>query len=974
MLQLKGITKDYKVADTKVRALKGIDLAFRTSEFVSILGPSGCGKTTMLNIIGGLDKYTEGDLKIAGRSTKEFKDRDWDVYRNHRVGFIFQSYNLIPHQTVLGNVELALTIAGIDKAERTRRAKQALDKVGLTEQYNKRPNQLSGGQSQRVAIARALVNDPEILLADEPTGALDTTTSVQIMDLIKEIAKEKLVIMVTHNPELAEQYSTRIIKLLDGELISDSNSYSLEQEELDAKEALQKAAEIKAAEEKATGKKVKKEKAKMSFFTSFRLSLQNLFTKKARTIMTSIAGSIGIVGVSLVLAMSYGVTSYINNMQEDMLSGNPITISQTSLDLNSLMDDSTWKQQADSIDIVDGYVNVYGMIESLMKSASSMDNLLVQNEISAEYIQFLNEIPKEYLSLLFYNYGIDVSNNIYTDFKVDKDSATQNISLSALESTYTAVLGETEYSQFSQYISSLSAVFRQQPSADDYILSQYDLVSGEISKEKNQVMIVLNSDSELSDILLARLGYYTQEEFLNLTYRAAMNSDLEGSDKAAELYDDELYKSKERFSYDDLLGKTFTYYPNDTVYAETESSEFKTVYVNDVEVSGLFPKNVFNPFEYQYDSATFSAEQKKIDSVDMEVVGILVPKDGLMFGSLSSGFYYTDALAQHILDSNKDSKIVDYVKSGENLLASSGSITSATALDISVATETLTPQMLMALQMKGVDTTKEKMTFAIRNAGVTYEMSYDYNGELKPKKLFFVGSSSSLSMFSDLFSSMTETTIPAMYTLSLNNLGGNSIPSSISIYPVDFDQKDKVLSYLDKWNSNETLTIGGVAITADNRENITYSDPLSLVIQIIGTLINVITFALIGFTALSLVVSCVMIAIITYVSVVERVKEIGVIRSLGGRKKDVSSLFNAETFIIGLVSGLIGIGVTYLLSAIVNIIVNVFSGGMVAAIAVLPWNYALIMVGVSILLTLISGFFPSRSAAKKDPVVALRTE
>ncbi len=429
MLRLEKIIKDYKVADSYVHALKGIDLAFRSNEFVSILGPSGCGKTTLLNIIGGLDKYSSGDLFINGISTRNFKDKDWDVYRNHRIGFIFQSYNLIPHQTILGNVELALTIAGLSKEERTARAKRAIDRVGLAGQYSKKPNQLSGGQCQRVAIARALVNEPEILLADEPTGALDTQTSIQIMELIQEISKEKLVIMVTHNPDLAKQYSTRIVRLLDGQLISDSNPYTLEEECQEV---------VTSKEEKVENKK---ERAKMSFWTAFKLSLKNLFTKKARTALICIAGSIGIIGVSSVLAVSSGVQGYITSMQDDMLSGNPVQISETAYDLSAMMSGMGMTEKLDSLEIIDGKINVNSIMKHLISQGQAMDKMQISNNITQDYIDYVYTIDKAYAAAITLDYGIDVTNNIYTDFQVNyRDPKKDTISVSAIKEIYTSVL------------------------------------------------------------------------------------------------------------------------------------------------------------------------------------------------------------------------------------------------------------------------------------------------------------------------------------------------------------------------------------------------------------------------------------------------------------------------------------------------------------------------------------------------------
>ena len=510
MLALKKIRKNYLTASETVQALKGIDLFFRDHEFVSILGPSGCGKTTLLNIIGGLDHYTSGDLVINGKSTKSYRDKDWDVYRNHRIGFIFQSYNLIPHQTVLGNVELALTIAGIGKSERIQRAKAALDKVGLSGQYYKKPNQLSGGQCQRVAIARALVNDPEILLADEPTGALDSVTSVQIMDLIREISKERLVIMVTHNPELAKLYSTRIINLRDGLVISDSDPMT--KREI-AEEAKAEAQAIKASRRQKR-KKGAKESAKMSFFTAFRLSARNLISKKGRTTMVGIAGSIGIIGIAMVLAFSAGIKGYVASMQDDMLSGNPITITETAYDLDAL---TGMMDTNDKIDFVKEAEKVYinSLIEYFAKMNSSINSMLIKNDINENYINYLKAMPKEYYAAMMLGYGIDMSNNIFTDFKEERSGESENISITALTNIYTSILGKTEFADLAGYATSIIPSFAEAPNNTDYISSQYQ-VHGEIADDKNEIMIVLDSRSRLTDLLLARLGYYTQEEFLNI--------------------------------------------------------------------------------------------------------------------------------------------------------------------------------------------------------------------------------------------------------------------------------------------------------------------------------------------------------------------------------------------------------------------------------------------------------------------------
>ena len=932
MLRLTDVRKDYKVADMTVHALKGVSLSFRQSEFVSILGPSGCGKTTLLNIIGGLDRYTSGDVAISGVSTKQFRDRDWDVFRNHRIGFIFQSYNLIPHQTVLGNVELALTIGGVSKAERTERAKAALDRVGLSGQYNKKPNQLSGGQCQRVAIARALVNEPEILLADEPTGALDTTTSVQIMDLIKEISREKLVIMVTHNPELAEKYSTRIIRLLDGEVVGDSMPYAPEDEIAEC-ENLKKLAEKKAEEEAEklaaeTAQKqqkcrkkadTSKEKAKMSAFTSFRLSAQNLMTKKGRSILTSIAGAIGIIGVSLVLALSYGIRTYINTMQNDMLSGNPITISQNTFDMSAIMGSMTPEQKKKMIR-ENGYVNVNSMVDTLVGYSKTADSLMVKNDITQEYVDYVSALPEEDVAAVYLDYGLDIGNNIYTDFRETQDGEAKTMSVSSIRNIYISVLEQTIFDKYSSYVSSLVDDFRQMPAGKDYILEQYEILDGHIPEKENEIMIVLNDSTALSDVLLAQLGYYSQDEFLHLVYKSAKNSDAHYNvDDMQEYYGNDNL-NREKFSYEDLK-KTFTYYPNDAVYKRLPNRKGPSLTSDGTEVD-------YAMFSYANDAKDVD---KSKGSIELEVVGIIAPKEGISYGCMKDGFYYTEALSRRIINDNRNSEIAEF-------------IAEESAKDKAERLANVSDNNLVSFGMYGV----------------VYSYDYLYRGERSTPKIGFVGESSLLTAKSKMF------------TLSLNNVGGTDLASGISIYPKNLDRKANVLKYLDAWNGDDPVTVNGNVIEKADRNKIIYTDNLSLIMDMIGEFVNIVTIALVSFTALSLVVSSVMIGIITYVSVVERTKEIGVIRSLGGRKRDVSRLFIAETSMIGLASGLIGVGFTYFASVIINAIVGPLTG--ISQIALLPWHEAVIMIGVSVILTLISGVFPARAAARKDPVVALRTE
>ena len=890
MLKLENIKKDYQTAQLTVHALKGIDIEFRKNEFVAILGPSGCGKTTLLNIIGGLDKYTSGDLHINGVSTKEFSDRDWDVYRNHRIGFVFQSYNLIPHQTVLENVELALTIAGIGKEERVRRAKEALDKVGLSDQYSKHPNELSGGQCQRVAIARALVNEPEILLADEPTGALDTKTSVQIMNLLKEIAKERLIIMVTHNPELAELYATRTVKLLDGNVVEDSDPYTSVKEEIEVVDTKEK------------------EKAKMSLWTAFKLSFRNLKSKLKRTLMVCLASSIGIIGVSAVLAISTGVKTFISDMQDDMLSGNPIKISETTIDLEAMMNtmSDTKKKEAIEKSIENGYVNVNSMVEYLVESGETMKNLQISNDINENYVKYVENMPAEYYIAMSKDYGITVNNNLYTSMDFAGSDA-KLTSISAITRIYTSLLKETEFKDYAGMVETLSSPFSQALDNEEYLLSQYDIVSNKetskIAKEYNEIMIVLTDDQELNDLILAQLGYYTQEEFLNLVYRAVDNEDL---------YNPDL--DKDRFSYDELMDKKFYWYPNNTVYNEIPGANPSTQY------SALFTYNAF-------------ADSSWTTGIELKVTAILKPKESLNYGSLSSGFYYTPALTDKILEDSADSTIVNFYKTNE--------IEGVTSYGLGMPN------------------------------GIYYNYTYQTSDTSVPKNAVgYVGSMDT--MTSLMGSMMGNTNIPDMYILSLRELGGNDLPSEISIYPLDFDRKHLVTDYLDAWNGDGDIVVDGKTLTPEDRSDVKYTDAIALVIDIMNSMIDIVTVALVAFTSLSLVVSTVMIAIIIYVSVIERIKEIGVIRSLGGRKKDVSHLFNAEAIMIGASSGIIGVGITYIMAAIANIIVS--SSGVVERIAILPISYAIIIITISTLLTSISGLVPAKLAAKKDPVVALRSE
>ena len=901
MLKLSKITKEYKIAAGTVHALRGVDLQFRESEFVCILGASGCGKTTLLNIIGGLDHATSGDLVIQGRSTRHFKDKDWDVYRNHRIGFIFQSYNLIPHQTVLGNVELALTIAGIGREERKKRALQALERVGLGKEADKKPNQLSGGQMQRVAIARALVNNPDILLADEPTGALDSETSVQIMELIKEIAGERLVIMVTHNPELAYKYATRIVRLKDGLVESDSAPYDgRETEPCDAEKGAESEKEtvpqepVTGKKQKGTGKKQKKMRARMSFGTSLALSARNLLTKKGRTTLTSVAGSIGIISVCLVLALSNGFNNYIRKTEEDMLSYYPITVTESAFDIASAMTSFTAPKDMPDMEKLTDKVYIDSFLTGLA------NGMAAQNNITDEYVDYLNAMNSEWYSEIMYSYGAGLSDNLFVQAQTYPDgdnSATEltTRSLSNLKNKYITDLMTfaSQYGSLIGYAEYFLDVVNVMPGTSDeanlgygqYVLSQYDVVAGHFPQNENEVVLVIGGNNQATDLTLAQLGLLSEDRFMELFN---LGSDEEGpTDPDAD-----------KIAFEEILGKKYTLFYNDEVYARNES------WTQQAYFGGQYA------FTYNgaRENDAFAAGDG--EGLNIEISGILRLKDGLSYGCLSSGLNLTEKTTRVYVEHNKNSEIVDWLSSDESKFKLPSGI----------------ELFLMPASMEN-----------LASCYTLYEVMTGVN--------IYIAQS------------------PAD---AVKVLGGSDKVSSIAIYTSNFDYKEQVLDYLDQWNLDHDDSDEARSL------QITYTDRVGMLMGIMQTMINIITYVLVAFTAISLVVSSVMIGIITYVSVVERVKEIGVLRSLGARKSDVRNLFNAETFIIGLIAGLIGIGVAYLLSGIISMVLQSLTG--IANIASLPVQTALIMVCVSVVLTLISGLIPAQSAAKKDPVIALRSE
>ena len=879
MLKLVDIKKDYKVASGAVHALKGVSLNFRPNEFVCILGASGCGKTTLLNIIGGLDQYTSGDLIIQGKSTRHFKDRDWDVYRNHRIGFVFQSYNLIPHQTVLGNVELALTISGVSREERKKRAAEALKRVGLGEELDKKPNQLSGGQMQRVAIARALVNDPDILLADEPTGALDSNTSVQIMDLIKEIAGERLVIMVTHNPELAESYASRIVRLKDGLVESDSDPYE--------------------GDEEQPPKTQGKARAKMSFFTSLALSFRNLLTKKGRTILTSVAGSIGIISVCLVLALSNGFNNYIRKTEEDMLSYYPITVSESSFDLASVMTSFTSVEDMPDLSELDNKVYIDSFLTSLANGMATTNN------ISETYVSYLEAMDPSWYAEIQYSYVDSLADNLFLQAETfpEGDSSTTELttrSLNNLKSKYIADLMAfaSQYSSLIGFADFFTDVVHVMPGTTDeanlgygeYVKEQYELIAGDFPENANEAVLVVGGNNQVTDLTLAQLGLLPEDRFMELFNLGT--DDKEDVEEGADLID-----------FSEILGKQYTLFFNDEIYSKNENWN-QLAYMN-----GSYAFT----YEGQRRNEDFSTNDG--EGINITISGILRLKDDRSYGCLSSGLNLTEETVRAYIEGNLHSQIVEWMNSDDAKYTSG----MTTIWFMPANTENLTKRFTL------------------------YEVS--------PGTSIYVSQSASS---------------------VVRALGGSETVGGVSIFSRDFELKEEVLSYLDEWNTwcEEGGSYNGVTLSSENK--ITYTDTVGMLMGIMQTMIDIITYVLVAFTAISLVVSSVMIGIITYVSVVERVKEIGVLRALGARKQDVRNLFNAETFIIGLAAGLIGIGIAYALSAVISIILQNLTG--IAGIASLPVTSAIVMVCVSVVLTLISGLIPAQSAAKKDPVIALRTE
>ena len=873
MLQLKNITKNYISGDTTVQALKGISITFRENEFVSILGQSGCGKTTMLNIIGGLDRYTEGDLIIGGRSTKEFKDRDWDSYRNHKIGFIFQSYNLIPHQTVLSNVELALTLSGVSKSERRKRAVEALEKVGLGDQINKKPNQMSGGQMQRVAIARALVNDPDIILADEPTGALDSETSVQIMNILKEISSEKLIIMVTHNAELAVEYSNRIVKLLDGRITDDSNPY-----------------EYKESEKKAVEVNNKKEKVSMSFFTALSLSFKNLLTKKGRTFLTAFAGSIGIIGIALILSLSSGFQGYIDRVQEDTVSTYPITIENENVDFSSMMQSMMGKTETVE-DKEEGRLYAAPIISQMLNTMVSEVKKNNLTELKKFFENGDSQI-KDYILDIQYQY--DVPLNIYS---ADYSDGINKVNPSTLYQDIWGMSDETMSSTLATSFTNTD-MWSQMIDNQELLESQYDLVAGSWPSNYNEVVIVADKHRQITDLSLYALGIRNSSELKNILINMDKNSLLDSEATS--------------YSYEELMNLKFklvlptSYYKFDEATGTYKDMSSNTEYV----------KNLID------------------NGIEIKVSGIIVANEDAVATSINGSVGYTKHLADYVVAENMKADILKKQLENKdidvftNLPFSNGEIT-ITMDEINAYIATLP--------------TEQQQMIQIYISGLTEDLIIE--------------------MFKSKISSSSSST----YESNIEKLGYADInsPSKINIYAKDFESKDAISDIIKKYNED-------VKAAGKDDLEISYTDYIGLMMSSVSTVIDAISYVLIAFVSISLVVSSIMIGIITYISVLERTKEIGILRSIGASKHDISRVFNAETMIIGLVSGSLGILVTVLLNIPINIIIKKLSG--IGGVSSLPVAGALILIGISVVLTLIAGLVPARVASKKDPVVALRTE
>ena len=1005
MLELIDIRKDYPAGSGVVHALQGVDLQFRESEFVSILGPSGCGKTTLLNIIGGLDQYTTGDLIIRGRSTKDFKDRDWDGYRNHSVGFVFQSYNLIPHQTVLQNVEIALTLSGVGKQERKKRAIEALEAVGLGDQLRKRPAQMSGGQMQRVAIARALVNNPDIILADEPTGALDSETSVQIMELLKEISKERLVVMVTHNPELAETYSTRIIRMLDGKLLSDSAPLNSQEVEL-----YRQKNKAWAEAEKAAGKKEKKPSMRMR--TAFGLSLKNLIAKRGRTTLTSFAGSIGIIGIALIYAVSQGVTAWINSVQEDTLSSYPLTIEAKTMDLSALM--ASFMETAESREEHErDAVYSKSMVYDLVNTLNDEDNN-VENDLKAfkAYLEEASQDPEDplYEAINGLQYSYDLNLALYTKDstgKIVKSDAEallmklmqEHIGMDMSGFADVTANGGGMMSMVGMNSSSYKVWQELLPAEDggyvnDLLKKQYDVIYGQWPTAYNEIVLAVDENNEMDDMALYALGVKTEEEMNALTQAAIKGEQMTIDNKG--------------WSYEELCGREYRVILPGSYYSYDEA----TGTYNDLRETEAGMK-------YLYDNGTV-----------LKVSGIIRPSENATAGMLTGAVAYTAELTKYIINQADNSPAVrdqkadpntdvltglpfkpenDGADDGEKALlfrdrvaamdqkekaevykrikSTPDAATLAAMVEQAMAgatpeqmkttmAQTYAEQMKMSvdeIQAYMQDMSDEEIV-KLYTEGVTQQVLAQYARQVEEQMNAITDeqlagalaaempawTDEQCAAYYDSALQFSEST----YEKNLTTLGclDLSDPTRINIYASSFADKDTIEAAISQYNEG-----------VDETKKITYTDYVGMMMSSMTTIINAITYVLIAFVAISLIVSSIMIGVITLISVQERTKEIGILRAIGASKRNVSSMFNAETVMIGAASGLIGVLTTYFLCWPINAIIHALTD-IPNLSAFLPWQTALLLIGISIFLSVFAGLIPSRSAAKKDPVVALRTE
>lgn len=879
MLELSSIYKEYQAGDTIVKALKNINIQFRKNEFVSILGPSGCGKTTLLNIIGGLDRYTSGDLAINGKSTKEFRDSDWDAYRNHSIGFVFQNYNLIPHQTVLSNVELAMTLSGVSKAERKQRAIDALTKVGLADQVHKKPNQMSGGQMQRVAIARALVNNPDILLADEPTGALDSETSVQIMEILKEIARDRLIIMVTHNPDLAKEYSTRIIRLFDGSVQSDSNPY------VDTEFISSPSEKFKKTKSQ---KKSKTKKTSMSMLTALSLSLNNLLTKKTRTFMTAFAGSIGIIGIALILSLSNGIQVYIDKVQKDTLSSYPITIEKESIDLTSLMSAMASANNNDSDHELDKvYTNpiMQDMMDTLVEQTITNNLKVFKQELDRKD----NQIAP-HTSAIQYSYDLDL--NIYSS---DTENGVTQLNPSTLFDSL------SQNNSYPGMFTGNLEVWDEMLNNTELLDSQYDILAGQWPTSYNEVVLSVDENNEISDTVMYALGLKDQEEYKKMIEAVSSGDKYETEDIS--------------YTYEELLNKTFKLVlPCDYYQYDKESNTWMDMH---------------DDIAYMTDLVN--------NGVEIKIVGIIRPNENAVATSVTGAIGYTAALTDYVIKHTNDSEIVKQQMDNQEVDVFTG-------IEFNQGEE-------KEITMDDVN---------------TYIATMDEESQTQMKAYLADKSEEQIiAMFKDQLSAPTT---EASYDGNLGVLGvvDYDNPSTINLYAASFEEKDAIADAITDYNNQMT--------EKGNEEYvINYTDLVGLMMSSISSIINVITYVLIAFVAISLVVSSIMIGIITYISVLERTKEIGILRSIGASKKDISHVFNAETVIVGFVSGLLGIIITIILNIPINLIIRAVSG-ISGVSSALPVAGGFVLILISMFLTLIGGFIPSKIAAKKDPVVALRSE